>query len=236
MEDIKNKKISIILSTFNEEIAIEKTINEIQKYIKNVEIIVVDDNSSDKTFEILKRLQNQKIKIFSRKKNKGLASAFLLGLINTEGDIIGWVDSNMASIVKIFPEMIQNLENNDIVLLSRFIDGGKDERNVVRRWSSYILNKFTKFVLNSKINDLSSGIFVMNRRVLLDTLPIASGHGEFMIEFLYNAEKRGNKIKEISYTQPVDEEGNSKSYPNIFKFSLLGFFYFVRILQIFIRR
>ena len=236
MEDIKNKKISIILSTFNEEIAIEKTINEIQKYIKNVEIIVVDDNSSDKTFEILKRLQNQKIKIFSRKKNKGLASAFLLGLINNEGDIIGWVDSNMASIVKIFPEMIQNLENNDIVLLSRFIDGGKDERNVVRRWSSYILNKFTKFVLNSKINDLSSGIFVMNRRVLLDTLPIASGHGEFMIEFLYNAEKRGNKIKEISYTQPVDEEGNSKSYPNIFKFSLLGFFYFVRILQIFIRR
>ena len=210
MEDIKNKKISIILSTFNEEIAIEKTINEIQKYIKNVEIIVVDDNSSDKTFEILKRLQNQKIKIFSRKKNKGLASAFLLGLINTEGDIIGWVDSNMASIVKIFPEMIQNLENNDIVLLSRFIDGGKDERNVVRRWSSYILNKFTKFVLNSKINDLSSGIFVMNRRALLDTLPIASGHGEFMIEFLYNAEKRGNKIKEISYTQPVDEEGNQK--------------------------
>ena len=197
MEDIKNKKISIILSTFNEEIAIEKTINEIQKYIKNVEIIVVDDNSTDKTFEILKRLQNQKIKIFSRKKNKGLASAFLLGLINTEGDIIGWVDSNMASIVKIFPEMIQNLENNDIVLLSRFIDGGKDERNVVRRWSSYILNKLTKFVLNSKINDLSSGIFVMNRSVLLDTIPIASGHGEFMIEFLYNAERRGNKIKEI---------------------------------------
>lgn len=236
MEEIKNKKISIILSTFNEEIAIEKTINEIQKYIKNVEIIVVDDNSTDKTFEILKRLQNQNIKIFLRKKNKGLASAFLLGLINTQGDIIGWVDSNMTSIVKIFPEMIRNLENNDIVILSRFVDGGKDERNMIRKWSSYILNKFTKFVLNSKINDLSSGIFVMNKKVLLDTLPIASGHGEFMIEFLYNAERRGNKIKEISYTQPVDEEGNSKSYPNIFKFSLLGFFYFIRILQIFIRR
>lgn len=236
MEEIKNKKISIILSTFNEEIAIEKTINEIQKYIKNVEIIVVDDNSTDKTFEILKRLQNQNIKIFLRKKNKGLASAFLLGLINTQGDIIGWVDSNMTSIVKIFPEMIHNLENNDIVILSRFVDGGKDERNMIRKWSSYILNKFTKFVLNSKINDLSSGIFVMNKKVLLDTLPIASGHGEFMIEFLYNAERRGNKIKEISYTQPVDEEGNSKSYPNIFKFSILGFFYFIRILQIFIRR
>lgn len=236
MSDIKEKKVSIILSTYNEELAIEKTINEIQKHIKNVEIIVVDDNSSDKTFEILSKYQSERLKIFSRKKTKGLASAFLLGLINSNGDVIGWVDSNMSSIVKLFPEMINNLENNDVVLLSRFVDGGNDERNIVRKFSSYLLNKITKFVLRSKINDLSSGIFVMKKEVLLDTLPIASGHGEFMIEFLYNAERKGNKIKELAYTQPIDEEGNSKSYPNIFKFSLLGFFYFVRVLQIIVRR
>lgn len=231
-----NKKISIILSTFNEEIAIKKTINEIRKHINNVEILVVDDNSTDRTFEILKSLENDTTKVFLRKKTRGLASAFLLGLIHSKGDIIGWVDSNMSSVVKLFPQMINELQSNDVVILSRFLEGGKDERNFVRKWSSYILNKITKFVLRSKINDLSSGIFVMKRAVLLDTLPIASGHGEFMIEFLYNAERKGNIIKELAYTQPIDEEGNSKSYPNIFKFSLLGFFYFVRILQILIRR
>ena len=231
-----NKKISIILSTFNEEIAIKKTINEIRKHINDVEIIVVDDNSTDRTFEILKSLENDTTKVFLRKKTRGLASAFLLGLIHSKGDIIGWVDSNMSSVVKLFPQMINELQSNDLVILSRFLKGGKDERNFVRKWSSYILNKITKFVLRSKINDLSSGIFVMKRAVLLDTLPIASGHGEFMIEFLYNAERKGNIIKELAYTQPIDEEGNSKSYPNIFKFSLLGFFYFVRILQILIRR
>lgn len=231
-----NKKISIILSTFNEELAIKKTINEIRKHINDVEIIVVDDNSTDRTFEILKNLENDTTKVFLRKKTKGLSSAFLLGLIHSRGDIIGWVDSNMSSIVKLFPQMINELQTNDVVILSRFLEGGKDERNFVRKWSSYILNKITKFVLRSKINDLSSGIFVMKRPVLLDTLPIASGHGEFMIEFLYNAERKGNKIKELAYTQPIDEEGNSKSYPNFFKFSLLGFFYFVRILQILIRR
>ena len=231
-----NKKISIILSTFNEEIAIKKTINEIRKHINDVEIIVVDDNSTDRTFEILKSLENDTTKVFLRKKTKGLASAFLLGLIHSRGDIIGWVDSNMSSVVKLFPQMINELQTNDVVILSRFLEGGKDERNFIRKWSSYILNKITKFVLRSKINDLSSGIFVMKRAVLLDTLPIASGHGEFIIEFLYNAERKGNKIKEIAYTQPIDEEGNSKSYPNFFKFSFLGFFYFVRILQILIRR
>ena len=140
----------------------------------------------------------------------------------------------MSSVVKLFPQMINELQTNDVVILARFLEGGKDERG--RKWSSYILNKITKFVLRSKINDLSSGIVVMKRAVLLDTLPIASGHGEFIIEFLYNAERKGNKIKEIAYTQPIDEEGNSKSYPNFFKFSFLGFFYFVRILQILIRR
>jgi dolichol-phosphate mannosyltransferase len=230
------KKISIILSTFNEEIAIKKTINEIRKHINDVEIVVVDDNSSDKTYKILKSLENDTTKVFLRKKTKGLASAFLLGLIHSKGDIIGWVDSNMSSVVKLFPQMINELLTSDVVILSRFSDGGKDERNFVRKWSSYILNKTTKFILRSKINDLSSGIFVMKKTVLLDTLPIASGHGEFMIEFLYNAEKKGNKIKELAYTQPIDEEGNSKSYPNFLRFSLLGFFYFVRILQILIRR
>ena len=182
---------------------IEKTIFEIQKHIKNVEIIVVDDNSSDKTFEILSRLSSENIKVFSRKKTKGLASAFLLGLINSNGEIIGWVDSNMTSIVKLFPQMIENLNNSDVVLLSRFIEGGKDERNIIRKWSSYVLNKITKFILRSKINDLSSGIFVMNRKVLLDTLPIASGHGEFMIEFLYNAERKGNIIKDSNGSEVV---------------------------------
>lgn len=233
---MSEKKISIILSTFNEAAAIEKTVNEIIKYIPDVEIIIVDDNSSDGTIKILKKLENDNVKVFLRKKTKGLASAFLLGLINTNGNYIGWIDSNMTKTVKMFPKMIEELNDNDIVLLSRFVKNGMDERNIVRRWSSYILNKVTKFILRSKVNDLSSGIFIMKRKVLLDSLPIASGHGEFMIEFLYNAEKKGNIIKELAYTQPIDEEGNSKSYPNIFKFSLLGFFYFVRILQILIRR
>ena len=132
------KKTTIILSTFNEQIAIEKTINEIKKHNENVEIVVVDDNSSDNTFNILKKLENDKTKIFLRKKSKGLASAFLLGLINSTGDIVGWVDSNMSSVVKLFPQMISDLKDNDVVILSRFVDNGKDERNFVRKWSKRI--------------------------------------------------------------------------------------------------
>ena len=51
-----NKKTTIILSTYNESLAIEYTITELIKHIKNLEIVGVDDNSPDGTFEILKKL------------------------------------------------------------------------------------------------------------------------------------------------------------------------------------
>ena len=226
-----SNNISIILSTFNEKLSIEFTISELIKYLPGVEIVVVDDNSPDGTLEVLKKINYENLKIFSRKKTKGLASAFLLGLINTSGDIIGWLDSNMGDTAKRFPEMLQNLKGADIVILSRYVAEGKDERNKIRVISSYLLNKFSKLILRSKINDLSSGIFLMKREVLNDVVPVAKGHGEFMMEFLYKAEKKGNKIIEIPYIQPIDIEGHSKSFPNIAKFLYLGFFYLVRIIQ-----
>ena len=228
--------ISIILSTYNESASIKNTINQLIHHINGVEIIVVDDNSPDGTFEILKSIKYPKLKIFSRKKDKGLASAFLLGLINADGDIIGWVDSNMASVVEKFPEMISKLDNQDIVLLSRYVEGGEDLRNKARVVASRLINFMSRLILRSKIKDLSSGIFVMKRDVLLDTVPVASGHGEFMVEFLYNAEKRGNSILEIPYIHPVDIEGNSKSFPNLPKFLLFGFFYVLRLFQTIFRR
>ena len=226
-----SNNISIILSTFNEKLSIEFTISELIKYLPGVEIIVVDDNSPDGTLEVLKKINYENLKIFSREKTKGLASAFLLGLINTSGDIIGWLDSNMGDTAKKFPEMLQNLKGADIVILSRYVAEGKDERNKIRVISSYLLNKFSKLILRSKINDLSSGIFLMKREALNDVVTVAKGHGEFMMEFLYKAEKKGNKIIEIPYIQPIDIEGHSKSFPNIAKFLYLGFFYLVRIIQ-----
>ena len=231
-----NENISIILSTYNEKPSIEFTIKNIIKNLDGAEIIVVDDNSPDGTLEIIKSIDYQKLKVYSRKNTKGLATAFLLGLINSNGKYIGWLDSNMGSLAEKFPEMLKKLDSNDIAILSRYIPGGKDERGKFRVVVSYLLNKFTKFILRSKVNDLSSGIFLMKRNVLNDVVPVAKGHGEFIIEFFYMAEKKGNKIVEIPYIHPVDIEGNSKSFPNLPKFLQFGFFYFVRIIQILLRR
>ena len=94
-------KLSIILCTYNEGYIIEEMLKKIFDNLDNVEVILVDDNSTDETFEKVKKLNNPNIKLFSRNA-RDLASAFLLGMINTEGNIVGWFDSNMPSLIKKF--------------------------------------------------------------------------------------------------------------------------------------
>ena len=179
-----NKKISIILSTYNEASIIKTTIDKIFSTLKNVEIVLVDDNSNDGTLEIINTIKNENLKIYSRK-SRGLASAFLLGMINTNGDYIGWTDSNMPQLTHHFNDMIKKLDTYDIVILSRYIEGGGDERSKIRILSSQIINIVCRFILGNEIKDYTSSIFLMRRDVLKQGIPIAYGHGEFFIEFLY---------------------------------------------------
>ena len=77
----------------------------------------------------------------------------------------------------------------------------------------------------------------MKREVLNETTLLGYGHGDFFIEFLYSVIKKGFSIKEIPYKQkPDDDEGNTKTSPNLFRFFVLGFFYFLRVLVTKIRR
>ena len=230
-----NKKVSIILSTYNEALVIEETISKIFKSLNNVEIILVDDNSPDGTFEKVKKINNPKIKLFLRD-SRGLASAFLLGLINSSSEIVGWIDSNMGSLAERLPEMLNQLEKNDIVILSRYVDGGNDLRSKQRVLSSQLINFFCRLILSNKIKDYTSGIFLMRREVLLSTVPIATGHGEFFIEFIYKAYKAGKKIIELPYVHPPDIEGMSKTATSVFRFCYLGFKYFIRIILSLFRR
>jgi dolichol-phosphate mannosyltransferase len=230
-----NKEVSIILSTYNEATAIEDTINQIFKNLDNVEIILVDDNSTDGTFDKVIKMNNPNIKAYSRT-TRGLASAFLLGLINSSSNIIGWLDSNMGNLAKRLPEMKKQLEKNDLVILSRYVDGGSDQRSRLRILSSELINFFCRIILSNKIKDYTSSIFLMKRDVLLSVVPISMGHGEFFIEFLYKAINTDKKIIELPYTHPPDVEGTSKTASSSLKFIVLGFNYLIRIFQSLLNR
>jgi dolichol-phosphate mannosyltransferase len=228
--------VSIILSTYNEAKEIDFTISEIIRKIPGAEIIVVDDNSPDGTYEILKKISYPNIKIFCRKKTRGLASAFLLGLIESKGDVVGWIDSNLGILAEKLPSMVSLLSQHDIVVMSRYVAGGEDKRSLIRIFTSFVINFFSKLFLSSSIKDYTSGMFVMKRSVLESVVPIAYGHGEFFIEFIYRAFKKGNKIIEIPISQPPDKESISKTTSSVLRFCSIGFSYFFRILNSLFRK
>ena len=230
---------SIILCAYNEANYIENTISELEKYIPNLELVIVDDFSSDGTIEIIKRLnQNNKYKVVFRKKSRSLASAFVRGLTETTGDNIGWLDTNMNELASKFPEMINELKfDNDLILMSRYVEGGGDNRTFLRAMSSKYFNLFSRLILRIPIKDLTSSIFLMKRKVMDEVTFLGYGHGEFFMEFLYNVHQKGFKIKEIPYIQKGDENiSNSKSSPNLIKFFYLGFLYILRVFTTLIRR
>ena len=182
-----SSKTSIILCTYNEANYIENTISELEKNIPNLEIVIVDDFSSDGTIEIIKKLnQNNKYKVIYRNKSRSLASAFVRGVIETTGENIGWVDTNMSEVAPKFPEMIQALQsNNDIIVLSRYVEGGGDNRILLRTLTSKYFNLFCRTILRTPIKDYTSSIFLMKRKILDEVTFLGYGHGEFFLEFLY---------------------------------------------------
>ena len=196
---MSSEKISIILCTYNEELHIKDSIETLIANIDNLELIIVDDNSSDNTIKIINSLnKDNKINLIQRQKTRGLASAFLTGLIQSTGSYIGWIDTNMSELNVKFNEMKFLLESEyDIVILSRYIEGGGDNRKLLRSLSSKYFNLICSSLLGSKIKDYTSGIFLMKRKVLNEVNFLAYGHGEFFIEFIENANRKGFKIKEI---------------------------------------
>ena len=143
----------------------------------------------------------------------------------------------MGELANKFPLMIEELKSNDLILLSRYVEGGSDERIFIRVFCSKLINFFCRLILSNKIRDYTSSIFIMKRNVLNETTLLGYGHGDFFIEFLYSVLKKNFQIKEIPYKQKADEDdGGTKTSPNLLKFFILGFFYFLRVLLTRFRR
>ena len=232
-------KTSIILCTYNEAKYIENTISQLEKNISDLEIIIVDDNSNDGTVEIIQGLnQNNKYKVVLRKKSRSLASAFVRGLTEATGNNIGWIDTNMSELSPRFNEMISELKSdNDLILMSRFVEGGGDDRIFLRSFCSKYFNFLCRIILRTPIKDFTSSIFLMKRRVLDEVTFLGYGHGEFFLEFLYNVHQKGFKVKEIPYIQKRDDDiPNSTTAPNLIRFFYLGLFYILRIFVTLLRK
>lgn len=206
--------ISIVIPTYNEKENIELLIDRIEKamnrYTKDFEIVIVDDNSPDGTWKLVERLNKEKkfVKLLKRSGKLGLTSAVLDGVKNANGDKIIVMDADLSHPPEKLPEIAKELENNDLVIGSRNIkSGGSKDWPIHRKIISVGATSLAKIVLGIKSSDPMSGFFGVKKSIIENTKFKTKGYKILLNILAYN---KNIKIKEIPYMFEDRHAGKTK--------------------------
>jgi dolichol-phosphate mannosyltransferase len=190
-------RIAVVTPTYNEAENLPKLVSALFSFPLDLSVMVVDDNSPDGTGLIADRLAEQypgKLEVLHRPGKMGLRSAYLNGFQKTlEGDTqaIVQMDADFSHDPSALAGMAKLLEANDVVLGSRYVQGG----SVDKRWSagrkrlSAFGNFYARTILGLPLRDVTTG-FRMWRRETLQSMPlerIQSNGYVFLVEMAYLA-------------------------------------------------
>ena len=152
-------KILVIIPTYNESANIKKMILKILNVDKSYHILVIDDNSPDKTYEIVQKLsfEYKNINLIKRSGKLGLGTAYCEGFswaINNNYSKVVQIDADMSHNPSKIPDLISCSYNYDLVIGSRYIDGINVVNWPLRRLIlSYSANIYSKIVTGLPIYD-----------------------------------------------------------------------------------
>ena len=198
-------KILVVSPTYNEKINIRELICRILEVGDNIDILIIDDNSPDKTAEIVKELKknNNKINLLEREGKLGLGTAYCLGFkwaLEQGYEHIIQMDADLSHNPQDIPHLLENIKNYDMVVGSRYIQGVNVVNWPMRRLIlSYCANYYAKVITGIPVKDATGGFKCFRKDVLraLNLDAINSEGYSFQIEINFLAWIKGFRIKEI---------------------------------------
>jgi dolichol-phosphate mannosyltransferase len=210
-------KIAVMVPTYNEASNIKMVIDEILNCGINADVLIVDDMSPDKTYKIVEEISktNNKVHLLLRKEKKGRGYAGkdgFLKALDMNADYIVEMDGDGSHSSKYIPEFLKTIENCDVVIGSRYTNGGKDEeRSIVRKIISNFSRRYLSFILKIKIQDPTSGYRMFKRAALAKFVAELTASDSFIVtEVLYKVKKNNLKIKEYPIIFLARFSGKSK--------------------------
>jgi dolichol-phosphate mannosyltransferase len=214
-------KITIVLPTYNEAENIPKIVSAIFDLpLKNLNILIVDDNSPDGTgniAEVLAKQYSGSISVMHRPGKLGLGSAYIKGFQKalTDGaEVVGQMDSDFSHPPDKLVEMLSALTDCDVVLGSRYVPGG----NVDQRWPlwrkglSSFGNIYARSILRLPVRDTTGGFRLWRHETLRD-MPLTrvrSNGYAFQVEMTYVAHRLGYQFSEVPIYFADRRWGDSK--------------------------
>ena len=210
-------KTLIFTATYNEKENIKKLIENLNSLNLSIDILVIDDNSPDKTWEILQNLEKEmkNLKLILRNNKSGLDTAHKLAFDyakNNNYEKFISLDADLSHDPAEIPKMINILDKSSFVIGSRYVEGGKCEMKRSRLILSNLGNKFIKKILKINCNEFTTSYRGFNLFRLDDfNLNMIKSKGySFFMETIYRLSKHGVKIIEIPIHFRDRKHGYSK--------------------------
>jgi dolichol-phosphate mannosyltransferase len=210
-------QLSVIVPTFNERDNVTTLFRRLEAALAGCawEVIFVDDNSPDGTWDVVRDLarQDRRVRCIRRIGRRGLSGACIEGILASSAPCAAVLDADLQHDETQLPKMLALLEAGeaDLVVGSRYIEGGSaDSFNRQRAGASVLATEVAKRVLRVKIKDPMSGFFMIRSDRFEQLAPQLSTQG-FKILLDIVATARGQlRIREIPFTFGSRLHGESK--------------------------
>lgn len=210
--------LAVMIPTYNEKDNIELLVEKIISIIKDVKIVIVDDNSPDGTGDIADKLAKKyKNNIYVlHRKERGRGTAGIAGFkkcLELNPDYIMEMDADFSHDPQIIPSFLKEIKSFDVVIGSRYVEGGKIfNRGFIRDFMSSIVNFYTSIVLGFEVKDKSGGYKCYRSEVLrnIDLDNFVSNGYSIGVETLYKIHKKNYTMKEMPITFNNRVSGKSK--------------------------
>ena len=216
--DVKQQKLALIIPTLNEADNIRRLLDRLRAVLDpkgiNYEILVVDDDSRDRTGEIVSAIaqEDPRVRLLVRKGERGLAGAVLHGWRHTDAEILGVMDADLQHPPELLPELFSAiLAGNDLAIGSRYIDGGRlGKWNIVRKFLSAAAVWATWPIQHAgmRAKDPMTGYFLV-RRECVDGIHFQPSGFKLLLEILVRG--RLHSIKELPLSFGLRSQGASKA-------------------------
>jgi len=206
---MESKKYTVVIPAYNEEEAIISTIEGVKGVInESYEILVVDDGSHDKTFELA---ESCNVRVIRHEKNKGKAAALETGVKNANGDIIATIDADCTYETAKIRDLVILIENGaDLAIGSRFL-GRAEGLKLLNRAGNWLFSSLISLFTGQKVTDAQSGLRAF-RRELFFRLAVQAKGLDWETEMTARSVREGYSVVEIPI-EYYERVGTSKLHP-----------------------
>jgi dolichol-phosphate mannosyltransferase len=215
---MSNEKLGLVIPTLNEAANIGLVLDRLRAQLDSMpiayELIVADDDSQDGTDLLVQKYANRdtRIKLATRKGERGLAGAVLFGWKHTDANMLGVIDADLQHPPELLPKLLEAvLQGNDMAVASRYVAGdGTAGWNFLRRWLSRAGTWVTLPLQRRdiRVRDPLSGFFVV-RRECIDGIALQPQGFKLLLEILVRGRMRS--VVEIPYQFGLRHGGASKA-------------------------